>query len=150
MRPAPFRSDRSWRFDATGAEVWQRIAATDDYRRWWPWLSRFDPAEGLALGSRWSCEVSPPLPYVVRFEIHIDRIEVGRLIEATVRGDIAGTARLTLEPGASGTRARLVSDLRPTNPLLRAFGVVARPLVERGHDWILDQGRRQFVERALE
>jgi hypothetical protein len=42
-----------------------------------------------------------------------------------------------------------VSALRQANPLLRGFGMVARPLVEYGHDWILDEGRRQFVERAF-
>jgi hypothetical protein len=130
-------------------QLWERMAAVGEYQRWWPWLRGFEPGDGLTAGSRWACEVSPPLPYVVRFEICLDRVEEGRVIESSVSGDIVGTARLTIDPGAQGARARLVSALRPANPVLRGFGMVARPLIERGHDWILDEGRRQFVDRAL-
>ena len=146
---SPFCSDRAWRFDIDRSALWARLAAVEDYQRWWPWLRRFESDEGLVEGASWGCEVSPPLPYIVRFEVHLDRVEADRLVEATVSGDIVGTARLVIEPGAIGTRARLVSALRPTSPVLRGFGVVARPLVERGHDWILDEGRRQFVQRGL-
>ena len=148
--PAPFRSDRAWRFDVDCDDLWERIAAVGEYQEWWPWLRFFEPGDGLVTGSRWFCEVSPPLPYVVRFEIRLDRVEAGQMVESTVSGDIVGTARLTVDTGGDGTRARLVSALRPANPLLRGFGIVARTLIERGHDWILDEGRRQFVERALE
>ena len=145
----PFRSDRSWRFDVASDVLWDRICDTASYREWWPWLRRFEPAGGLAVDETWRCEVSPPLPYVVRFEVRHDHVEPGRVVESTVRGDIGGTARLTIEGDGDRCRARLVSDLAPTNPILRTFGTMARPVVERGHDWVLDVGRRQFVERAM-
>lgn len=147
--PAMFRSDRRWRFDVPRDELWDRINATEEYPDWWPWLRDFDADAGLERGSSWRCAVSPPLPYVVRFVIGFDHVEVGRVVETTVTGDVDGSARLTLDDDGTGSRARLVSALRPANPLLRGFGAVARPLVEYGHDWILDEGRRQFVERAF-
>ena len=130
--------------------MWDRISAVDEYRTWWPWLRKFEAGDGLVVGAEWSCEVSPPLPYVVRFVVHIDAVDAGQFIESTVSGDIVGSARLTIEPGVRGSRARLVSALRPANPLLRGLGLVARPLVERGHDWVLDEGRRQFIDRAFD
>lgn len=147
--PAAFRSDRSWRFDISRDELWERINATDDYATWWPWLRAFEASDAIVSGALWECAVSPPLPYTVRFVIGFDRVEAGRVVEATVTGDVEGTARLTLDDDDAGSSARLVSALRPANPLLRGFGVVARPLVEYGHDWILDEGRRQFVQRAF-
>jgi len=67
-----------------------------------------------------------------------------------VSGDVRGSARLTVQSNdGGGSRARLRSDLAPANPVLRSFGLVARPVVEWGHDWVLDQGLRQFVGRAL-
>jgi hypothetical protein len=90
---------------------------------------------------------------VVRFEIHHESVEPARRVESVVRGDIGGTAVLTLDDlddlDGRGCLARLRSDLAPTNPVLRSFGLVARPLVERGHDWVLEVGRRQFVDRAM-
>lgn len=147
--PAPFTSDREWTFGVEPDELWERLAATDDYREWWPWLRHFDPDGGIVTGSAWRCEVAPPLPYVVRFTIHFDRVRRHQFAEATVDGDIHGEAQLRLSNvRGGGTKVRLVSSLQPTNPLLKGVGRVARPLVGWGHDWVLDQGRRQFLDRA--
>ncbi len=150
MTRTSFHSDRSWSFDVGCDDLWARICSTNDYSEWWPWLRAFDAGQGLVEAERWTCTVAPPLPYTVRFHVHLDRVEAARTVNARVSGDIAGTARLTIEPAALGaSTARLVSALHPTNPLLRGFGIVARPMVEFGHNWILDQGQRQFVERAF-
>jgi hypothetical protein len=145
-----FVSDRDWTFEVTPDELWSAMIETDRYPSWWPWLRRFDPGEGFETGARWHCEVAPPLPYVVRFSVTLDRIEHGSSARATVDGDVRGDALLTVEDlGGGRSSARLRSRLAPANPVLRNVGRVARPVVEWGHDWVLDQGRRQFVERAL-
>ena len=147
--PAPFTSDREWAFAIEPDELWLRLGATDDFQEWWPWLRSFSTDGGIEAGSRWRCEVAPPLPYVVRFTINFDRVTKHELAEATVVGDVRGDAqlRLTEVPGG-GTRVRLTSRLEPANPLLKGVGRVARPLVSWGHDWVLDQGQRQFLARA--
>ena len=148
--PAPFRSDRSWSFDTGRWELWEAIERTDRYPAWWSWLRSFEAPDGFTAGTQWRCLVAPPLPYVLRFTIHLDEVLPGELVVAHVSGDIAGTARLELEERSpSDSVARLRSSLAPSNRVLRSFGRVARPLVEWGHDWVLDQGRRQFCERAL-
>lgn len=148
--PTRFDSDRSWDFSVSAEELWHRLASVDDYASWWPWLRRFDPERGMTAGARWECEVAPPLPYVVRFTVRLDRVDEACSVDSTVSGDIRGVARLDLLPtDDGGTRARLVSSLAPAQPVLRAVGRAARPVVEWGHDWVLDQGRRQFVARAF-
>jgi len=149
--PRPFASDREWSFPVEPGALWDRITSVDRYRHWWPWLREFDPGSGLEADARWRCEVAPPLPYVVRFTIEFDRVERGRRAETTVSGDIVGNAVLTFdETDDGGTRARLVSQLAPANPLLRTVGRMARPLVEWGHDWVLDQGQHQFIRHAVD
>jgi hypothetical protein len=146
----PFSSDRDWSFDVDAGTLWDRFSDIDRYESWWPWLHSFDPDGGFAPGARWSCVVVPPLPYRVHFTVELDRIEVGRRVEATVTGDVRGAAVLEVHDGADGgSRARLRSELAPAHPVLRSVGRVARPMVEWGHDWVLDQGRHQFVTRAL-
>lgn len=138
-------------FALCAEDLWERIAQVQDYSAWWPWLRQFDPGSGLVDGAAWRCEVVPPLPYVVRFVVHVERVDATRSVSASVSGDIRGIARLTLDQSTDGgTRATLVSRLAPSHPLLRGFGRVARPLVERGHDWVLDQGREQFISRGLD
>lgn len=145
---APFRSDRSWSFAVDTDELWSMLTRVDRYPAWWPWLARFHPIGGFQPGARWSCTVSPPLPYEVHFSVLLDDVDPGRSVRARVTGDIDGDALLTLDAHGDTTTARLRSELAPARPALRRVGGAARPLVEWGHDWVLDQGQRQFVEHA--
>ncbi len=142
------RSERRFEFDAAPPALWAALGSVDDYPRWWPWLRRFE-ARALAPGEEWRCTVKPPLPYVVRFAIRFDEVEVERRIDATVEGDIEGPAQLLIEPSAGGSSVTLTSSLRPTNTVLKAAALLGRPLVRYGHDWVLDIGAGQFASRAL-
>jgi uncharacterized protein YndB with AHSA1/START domain len=137
-------SDRRYRFPVDADALWTALSATSDYQRWWPWLRDFD-ARGLTAGDSWRCAVRPPLPYILRFTIHLDEVVPTSLVVATITGDIAGRARLDVAPQPPGSEIRLTSDLAPSS---RAFGLLARlarPVVRRGHDWVLDTGARQFA-----
>ena len=144
-----FRSDREWTFDVPPTVLWDRVTSTQDYPGWWPWLERFRPESGFCAGARWHCTVSPPLPYVLRFTVHLDDVDAPNEVTARIDGDIRGDAVLTVEAAPGGSSARVRSSLAPANPLLRGVGTAMRPLVEWGHDWVLDTGRRQFVDRAF-
>ena len=142
------RSARRFHFDAEPAEVWAALASVEEYPQWWPWLQSFE-AQGLVQGDRWRCTVKPPLPYVVRFTVHLDEVIAEQSIRATVAGDIAGQAQLSLEPAEDGSTMILLSKLTPASPTLKVMGTIGRPLVRYGHDWVLDAGAGQFASRAL-
>jgi uncharacterized protein YndB with AHSA1/START domain len=137
--------------------VWGALARPDRFPGIWPWLRDFDGRE-LRAGVTWACAVQPPVPYRVRFDLHLVEVVEGERIDAEVDGDVAGTARLTLERAGDdegrparevGTVLHLVSELSPANGLLKGVLVVAPPVARFGHDWILDTGARQFRERQL-
>jgi hypothetical protein len=137
-------SDRSYRFAAEPTELWERIAAVEDFPAWWPWLRRFD-GRALEPGEVWQCTVQPPLPYVLSFAIAIGEVDPAARVTATVSGEIHGTAELTIEPSeGGGCTARLRSRLAPQSRFLQGVALVARPVVALGHDWVLDTGARQF------
>jgi hypothetical protein len=145
-------SDRRHRFDVDRAQLWEAMASPADYRRWWPWLRRFE-GDRLEPGAVWACTVQPPLPYVLRFELTIEEVVPLELITATVAGDLRGTARLEVRDLGAGdgqrSEIRLRSSLAPTNRVLQAFARVANPVVRYGHDWVLDTGLRQFRTKGL-
>ena len=144
-------SDRRFRFDTTPDRFWSAVGSVDDYPRWWPWLRSFE-ANGLVAGDRWHCAVKPPLPYTVRFTVHLEEVVAESRIVAAVSGDLRGWARLEVSAagdGPDGCDVRLESGLAPANALLRALSIVGRPLARYGHDWILDVGAGQFASRAL-
>ena len=61
-------------FRSTPGDLWARIAAVDEFPRMWPWLRSFDGRGGLKSGAHWTCEVAPPMPYVVRFGVDFDDV----------------------------------------------------------------------------
>lgn len=147
--PVHLRSDRRYQLPLEPEALWDRIADVGSFQRWWPWLRELE-ADGLEVGERWRCAVSPPLPYVVRFTVRIDALEHPARIEVTVDGDIRGAARLDIRERAGGSEARLVSALSPDHRVLRLLTMAARPMVRFGHDWVLDSGARQFTRHATD
>jgi uncharacterized protein YndB with AHSA1/START domain len=141
-------SDHRFAFAADPVTVWRAMAAVDQYRSWWPWLRRFEATE-LRAGERWRCEVRPPLPYTVRFVVVLEEVEAPHRIRSSVEGDIVGRADLALEEQGAGSELRLQSALEPANALLRRLGLLARPLAQYGHDWVITTGARQFERAAL-
>ena len=159
--PTKLRTDRTYRYPFTVAELWDRLQRVDAYTTWWPWLREFD-GRSVAAGEVWTCTVQPPLPYSVRFTVAFDEVVEGEEVVTTIGGDIGGTATLLLLPGdddpddpddpavtdgaADGSRLRLIAELAPQKRSMLALSVVARPLVTFGHHWVLDTGARQFAQ----
>lgn len=142
------RSDRSYQFAVPPEELWLALTRVEDYRSWWPWLRGFD-GSSFEPGAAWRCVVQPPLPYSLRFRVTLDEVHPLRSAVARIDGDIRGTARLELVPTDDGCEAHLVSRLAPASSVLRAIAVMARPVARFGHDWVLDNGLRQFRAQAF-
>jgi hypothetical protein len=138
-------SDRRYSFAVDVEQLWAAVADIDRYPLVWPWLRRFD-ARGLIAGDTWRCVVRPPLPYSVRFTIELDQVVGPSHVTATIAGDIAGVARLDLEPTADGSAIHLTSTLAPNGRAFAIFATLMRPVVSRGHDWVLDTGAAQFAD----
>jgi hypothetical protein len=142
------RSDRQYDLPVAPQALWDRLTAVGEYPTWWSWLRGFE-ADTLSQGERWRCTVQPPLPYRVRFDVHLDVVRPCERIEARVTGDVLGTASLVIDPHPDGSTARLQSDLAADNGALRLAARYLAPVVRYGHRWVLDTGARQFTERAL-
>jgi uncharacterized protein YndB with AHSA1/START domain len=143
-----FDSDRRYQLAVAPAELWAALARVEDYQGWWPWLRAFDAA-GLEGDDVWHCHVQPPVPYRVRFSVALDEVRAPHSVRATISGDVVGEARLEIAEHPGGSEARLVSSLEPGNGFLRAVARLAAPVVRFGHDWVLDTGARQFIDRAV-
>lgn len=142
-------SARCHQFSVTPAELWTALARVDAYRSWWPWLRHLE-ADALEANVTWSAVVQPPVPYRLRFDLHLIEVEPPRLVTATVTGDLIGSARLEISPTPSGSELSLVSSLAPANPVLRAVAHIAQPVARFGHQWVLDTGLHQFRQHALD
>jgi uncharacterized protein YndB with AHSA1/START domain len=142
-------SNHTYRLPAPRTDVWRALAGVSAYPSWWPWLRQFS-ASALAEGDEWRCTIRPPLPYAIRCRVVLVEVLAPSLVVARVTGDIAGTARLSLEPaGGPGTDARIVSQLEARRLPARALARVAPGVARWGHDWVFDTAARQFAAAGL-
>jgi uncharacterized protein YndB with AHSA1/START domain len=143
-----FHLDRTFVFDRPPDVVWDALANPRDYPRWWSWLREVD-ADGLTEGTTARCLIRAPVPFTLRLQLRVDRVMPGRRVEVTAAGDLEGTGALALDAHPSGTEARLTWELEPHQRLLRAAGLLSRPLLQWGQDWVVATGAKQFKRGAL-
>lgn len=144
----PFTFDRTFVFPVPPERLWSALCDTGEWTRWWPWLRHLD-GDGLVEGGWSHCVVRAPLPYTLRFSVEVRRLVPGRLVDARVSGDLAGPARLEVDRHPEGARAHLAWDVELRQRLLRRLPALSRPVMEWGHNWVVDTGLDQFRVRAL-
>ena len=142
-------SDRRWCFDAPPDDVWAALAATSEYRTWWPWLTSFD-AVGLVAGAQVAVHGAPAAAVLGAVR---DRPRAGRAAAPAdgSRDRATSPAGPASSIAACGERSevRLVSTLAPTRRAMALLTAVAGPIARRSHDWVLDTGARQFAAHAV-
>lgn len=141
-------SDRHHHFPISPAVFWDVLDDLDAWSAWWPWLQGFE-GDGLVTGGLLAGRVRPPLPYSLDVRIHIREATAPALVVASVSGDITGHARMEVSPEGDGCDVRLRSSLGPSRPAMRLLARLAPGVARFGHEWVLDNGARQFRTRAL-
>ena len=151
--PAPFITyRRCYRFDLAPDRLWDRIEEFDQFEHWWPWLTEFrSEGLGLSAGSVLHGVVTPPLPYRMRLRVELVDCERPHSIDATVGGDLIGDARLRLHHDGGGTSAEVAWTVEMLQPAMRLASRIGRPLLQWGHDRVVEMavvGFRRRIESS--
>ena len=152
--PEAFRFHRRFDFPVAPAVLWATLADPAHYLEWWGWLRSLDgdgfAVGGLRAGTVARCAIETPLPYSLKVTVTVERVLRGRLVATAVDGDLRGPASLEVHAGdGGGSAAVLAWTLDVQHRRLRALAGVARPVMAWAHDRIVDNGLRDFRERAL-
>lgn len=142
-----FRS--TWRFHATPDAVYSALADVEGYPAWWPQVRggrRLDEVSGEIV-----CRSL--LPYDLTFIAHrVIEDPVGRVLRATLSGDLNGTSEWRIGADGSSTTAVFDEDVTVGSGLIRAAGIAARPALRFNHDLMMRAGerglRRHLAHRA--
>lgn len=129
---------RTLDFEVPPAELWRAIEQLGLFERWWPWLHELDVDGGLRSGSVLRGVVRPPVPYRMRLEVVLQRCRRPSLIDARVHGDLEGEAHMRFRRQGDGTRADVSWTVEMMQPSMRLANLVARPLLLRAHDAVVD------------
>jgi uncharacterized protein YndB with AHSA1/START domain len=138
-------AERRWRSNQPGEQVWSTVLDFSAYPTWWPFLISFDPPP-LEPGASTEAVVRAPAGYRLRLELELTEVDAPRKVVIAVDGDVIGESTVTVVSVDGGSEVGLHWSLAPRRRLLRTLGVVAGPVLVRGHDRILDDGFRRCLE----
>ncbi len=145
-----YRGD--YRFDLTPDQLWDRIEEVNQFEQWWPWLTDFRiDGEGLSTGSVLRGVVTPPLPYRMRLRVDLVDCQRPHSIDATIGGDLVGDAQLRLRPESGGALAEVAWTVEMQQPAMRLASRFARPVLQWGHDRVVETtvaGFRRRIETS--
>ncbi len=147
-RDCVFEFERTWDLPVAAERLWSTVAVPRRYCQWWSWLERFDGDEFCA-GADIPLVIKSPLWYRLNTVLHVDAIEPGRWMDATIRGDLAGPASLVIRDTKQGSQAGIAWSLTLQRRDLRAVARVGRGVLIWAHQQIVDSALADFEERVL-
>jgi uncharacterized protein YndB with AHSA1/START domain len=132
----------TWILDAPRAAVWDAIYDVERWPDWWRGVRRVEKVEAgdaQGIGAVYRHEWRSVIPYPVRFETRITRIELPYLIEAEADGELAGSGRWRFFDGRE-TAVTYEWNVRTTRSWMNLAAPVAAPIFRWNHNVVMHQG----------
>lgn len=125
-----------WWITAQLGDVCSVLADLGRYPQWWPEIRHVTDLGG----GRFEVVARSLLPYELRF-VNQGRAD-GRsgVLEAALSGDLAGTARWSIEPVGDSCRMVYDQEVDTHKRLLNLLAPVARPLFKANHALMMRHG----------
>lgn len=131
-------------------DLWETVERFDQFESWWAWLHKFGAdTDGLVVGNTLHGTVVPPVPYRLSIEVRLEKCRRPHLVQATIEGDVRGSAVMRMEPVNDGTLVSVSWTLEMTSPTLRVAARVAYPLMRWGHGRVVEMAVAGFRQKAL-
>jgi hypothetical protein len=132
----------TWILDAPRDDVWTAIYELERWPEWWRGVRSVEKlADGdeNGIGAVHRQDWRSVIPYPVRFETRITRIEPPYLIEADADGELAGTGRWRVFDGRD-TAVTYEWNVRTTRAWMNLVAPVAGPVFRWNHNVVMHQG----------
>jgi hypothetical protein len=132
----------TWILDAPRADVWKAIYEIERWPEWWRGVRSvklLEAGDTLGIGALYGHEWRSVIPYPVRFDARITRIEPLDLIEADADGELAGVGRWRFF-GERETTVTYEWNVRTTQAWMNLAAPLARPIFRWNHNVVMHQG----------
>jgi uncharacterized protein YndB with AHSA1/START domain len=133
----------AWLLDAPAARVWDAIYEPLAWPDWWPGVERVEHIGGptVGVGAKHSQHWKSFLPYPVRFDSEVTRVEPGVLLEATADGELTGFGRWRIWEQPDGVVAATYEwNVRTTRAWMNVLAPIARPIFSWNHHYVMRRG----------
>jgi len=142
---AEYRFVTEWRLEAPIEDVYAVIHHAVAWPEWWDAVLAVDevrPGDERGLGAVHRYTFKGKLPYHLKFETHVDRLERPVRLGGSANGELTGRGDWTLEVDGDATRVRYEWVIRTTRPWMNALAKLpfARRMFEDNHDFVMERG----------
>jgi uncharacterized protein YndB with AHSA1/START domain len=141
-----------WDVDAPIDAVFNALADTRTYPRWWkPVYLQVDAECPPVVGCVSKQLFKGRLPYHLRTTSEIVRMEAPTELEIKVEGDLSGRGIWTLTPSSGRVHVRFDWRVNADRALLRVLTPVLRPVFRWNHNWAIQramEGLEPFARSA--
>ncbi len=137
-----------WRLPAPVPQVWRILSRAGEWPRWWPYVERVEvvePGDDRGLGARHRHCWKTCLPYRLRFELEVVRIDPFVRVETRVSGDLVGLGRCRLRGRGDATVVRYDWHVHTRRAWMNRLAPVARPVFLWNHQRVMAAGERALA-----
>ncbi len=133
----------SWCVDAPIERVFAVLNDSAAFPQWWKGVTAVEvlepgAADGVGELARYSWR--SVLPYTLRFDSRVTRVEPPHLIEGQATGELEGVGVWRLFAAPDSTAVLYDWRVRTTKRWMNIWGPVARPAFRWNHDRVMHQG----------
>ena len=139
---ADYRFLTTWILDAERRHVWEVIEDIARWHEWWHGVVSVEELGNDTYRNVWRSVV----PYPVRFDIHVTRVEKMLLMEGQATGELAGVGTWRLW----GDRPTVVTyewNVRTTPAWMNLLAPIARPVFVWNHNAVMRRGGEGLARR---
>lgn len=140
----------TWCFDAPIERAFAVLRDTAAYPEWWRGVTEVTvlaPGDSDGVGELARFSWRSVLPYTLRFDSEVTRVEAPHVIEGRARGELEGTGAWRLFADPDGTAVLYSWKVRTTARWMNISGPLARPAFRWNHDRVMQQGGVGLAER---
>ena len=140
-----------WRFDAPIEKVWELIKDSENWSDWWKGVIKvveLKDGDANGLGKVMRSTWRSALPYTLKFDSEVVRIEPMKIIEARAFGELEGIGLWTLTAeNENETSVRYDWKVKTTKAWMNYLAPIAKPFFRWNHDTIMNWGGEGLAKR---
>ncbi len=142
----------NWFFQSPPEKVWDELSNFASWPSWWPaWkkLSAQGEETAISVGSCIDGELRGNLPYTLKFQLEITRLQNPSCIAFSSTGGLVGSGSMLFEPKNDGTAVTIHWDVGTSSAFfnLAAKLPAVRKMMEKNHNEVMQEGQRLFRQR---
>jgi uncharacterized protein YndB with AHSA1/START domain len=140
-----------WRFDAPIEQIWEVIKDSEKWSEWWKGVLRIEQIKSgneNGIGSIHRSTWKSALPYKLKFDTELIKLEHLKTIEARAFGELEGVGLWTFTPiSENETNVRYDWKVKTTKPWMNIFSPIAKPFFKWNHDVIMTWGGEGLAKK---